>query len=172
MTQTPQQTSRRKIPLETQVSVFFRDGWLCYWCHQPTVFAPTLKHLQKLVKESKYEHAFTYYDPHYRRDKAPLLDLLAATLDHVDAYSKGGIDAESNLVTACNKCNIRKNDRSALEYEKVNPARSVRSRYEEPKDWDGLVSLFVMIGRQHPDWLTPNEKKWLKAIEAFIVPKR
>jgi 5-methylcytosine-specific restriction endonuclease McrA len=172
MTQTAKQKSRPKIPLETQVSVFFRDGWLCYWCHRPTVFAPAVKYLEKLVKDSGYERMFTYYNLNYRRDKAPLLDLLAATLDHVAAYSKGGINAESNLVTACNKCNTRKNDRSSNEYVKENPTKLVRSRYGEPQNWDGLVSLFVMIGRQHPNWLTSSEIKWLEAIETYITTKQ
>jgi hypothetical protein len=160
---------RPKIPIETQVRIFFRDSWMCRWCDKPTIFAPALKYMEKLVKDSGYEQQFAYYDLHYRPDKAPLLDLLAATIDHVVPFSKGGDDAEGNLVTACNKCNMRKSDRHAEDFTRENPLSPVTSRYGEPKNWDGLVSFFVMIGRQHPIWLTSHEKNWLKAIEMYLL---
>ncbi len=34
------------------------------------------------------------------------------TLDHVIPRSKGGVDTWENLVTACNKCNVRKGNRT------------------------------------------------------------
>jgi 5-methylcytosine-specific restriction endonuclease McrA len=34
------------------------------------------------------------------------------TLDHVIPRSKGGIDTWENLVTACNRCNVRKGNRT------------------------------------------------------------
>lgn len=37
-----------------------------------------------------------------------------ATLDHVHPRSRGGTNAQSNLVTACYDCNQRKADREAI----------------------------------------------------------
>jgi 5-methylcytosine-specific restriction endonuclease McrA len=163
---------RPRIPISTQVHVFFRDGWICHWCHRPTVFPPALKYLQKFVENAQYEHSIAYYDLRYRRDKAPLLDHLAAVIDHVEPYSKGGVHDERNLVTACNKCNTRKAARRAEDYVEKNPERLVKSRSEEPKYWDGFASLFVIYGRQNQAQFTSQEKEWFKEIEAHVASER
>jgi 5-methylcytosine-specific restriction endonuclease McrA len=49
-----------------------------------------------------------YHHAHWTRHGAPLLDLLGAVIDHVQAFSTGGPDHIDNLATACNKCNGRK----------------------------------------------------------------
>lgn len=50
------------------------------------------------------------------------------TLDHVVPKSRGGVDSWENLVTACNKCNVRKGDRTPEEAKmplKRNPFRPI-----------------------------------------------
>lgn len=49
-------TGRAKIPIAMQVQVFFRDGWMCHYCAQPTVFAPALKYLAQFIKEAGYPY--------------------------------------------------------------------------------------------------------------------
>ncbi len=51
------------------------------------------------------------------------------TLDHVVPKSRGGVDSWENLVTACNKCNVRKGDRTPEEAKmllKRNPFRPIQ----------------------------------------------
>jgi len=50
------------------------------------------------------------------------------TLDHVMPKSRGGKDTWENLVTACNKCNVKKGDRTPGEAKmplKTNPYRPI-----------------------------------------------
>lgn len=129
---------RAKIPIAVQVRVLFRDGWLCHWCQRPTVFAPALKYLEGFAREQKYPRQLAYYDFRYRRDAAPMLDHLAAVIDHVEPHSSGGAHDERNFVTSCNKCNMTKSNRSPKEYLRSNPAKPVRGKYGEPRTGTGL----------------------------------
>jgi hypothetical protein len=84
-------TNRPRIPKNVQARVFFRDKCLCcHWCVRPTVFAPALKHLRRLVESKGYHRPTAYCSAAYRRDASPLLDELAVALDHVKARSAGG----------------------------------------------------------------------------------
>lgn len=84
-------------------------------------------------------------------------------VDHVEAFSKGGAHDETNFVTACNKCNARKNNVVAAEFQQAVPARPVKGKYGEPQHWDGLSALFVVLARARKD-LTMSEKAWLGAL--------
>lgn len=44
---------------------------------------------------------------------------ITLTLDHLTPYSKGGSSTSHNLVTACQKCNSSRGDRSVEEFSKV-----------------------------------------------------
>lgn len=156
--------ARPSVPAEVQVRVFFRDGWLCRWCHRPVVFAPTFRLIQLLVKESGFAKEVAYFHPNWSRHSAPLLDHLGAVVDHVEAYSKGGRHDESNFVTACNKCNARKNAKKAGDYALEKPGKPVRGKYGEPRHWDGLVSLFLLLAAKAE--LTSTERRWKAALRA------
>ena len=108
-----------------------------------------------------------YFHPRWRRDVSPLLDHLGAVIDHVEAYSKGGDHSESNFVTACNKCNARKNSRRADEYERERPGKPVKGKFGEPKHWDGLASLFLVLAEDEHE-LTETEKAWKHALRAYV----
>lgn len=159
--------TRSKIPLDVQVRVLFRDGWLCRWCHRPTVFSPTFRLLQVFVEASGCRSRLAYFHPNWRRDAAPLLDHMGAVIDHVEAFASGGDHGEPNFVTACNKCNARKNSRSAAAYERERPGKPVKGRFGEPQHWDGLTSLFLVLARSGIP-LTPTEKAWRKALDAHL----
>lgn len=163
------QASRPKIPIAAQVRVLYRDGWLCRWCHRPTIFPLALKYLYEFVRQRGFELPLAYYDPRYRRDAAPLLDHLACVIDHVEAYSKGGANNENNLAVACNKCNIRKNNRRQEAFLAANPPKPVKAKYGEPRYWDGLASLFIVLSRVNGSRLTPSEKLWLRELEAHTA---
>jgi|GEM_PF-4197448 len=59
-----------------------------------------------------------------------MLDHLAAVIDHVEAFSKGGAHGVEKFVPACN---IRKNAGKADEFEKEKPGFPVKGKYGEPK---------------------------------------
>jgi 5-methylcytosine-specific restriction endonuclease McrA len=101
--------SRPPMPRALQVAVFRRDGWLCYWCKQPVIFAPTMRLLELELRKSGFEGNIAYHHPGWARAGAPLLDQLGATIDHKEASSIGGAGSLDNLATACWKCNVRKN---------------------------------------------------------------
>jgi hypothetical protein len=84
-------------------------------------------------------------------------------VDHVEAFSRGGAHDETNFVTACNKCNARKNNVVVEEFQRAVPARPVKSRYGEPQHWDGFATLFVVLANGSAD-LSASEKRWLDAL--------
>jgi len=160
--------STRSIPIPVQVEVLFRGGWLCSLCHRPTIFAPAMRLAGDLVRVLGYEQPIAYHHPHWRRDAAPLLDHLGCVIDHEDAYSRDGLHAPKNFAVACNKCNGYKSTTEKAKYLAEHPSRSVKGKYGEPKNWDGLSSLFVVLARQSPTSLTDSERGWLRALETHV----
>lgn len=155
--------TRPALPYDLQVRVFRNDGWLCRWCHRPVVFAPALRLLQELARERGHRGPLAYHDARWRRDRAPLLDHLGAVVDHVEAFSRGGAHDEANFVTACNKCNARKNNVRVDEFQRAVPARPVKGKYGEPEAWDGFSALFRLLAPSRDD-LSASEKEWLRAL--------
>lgn len=99
--------SRKPHPKTVQVFALRRDLWLCRWCKRPVVFAPAMKYLQEELEKSGYG-GLAYWRYAYDRHGAPLLDELAAVLDHAQPFSMGGTEETENLATACNRCNMQK----------------------------------------------------------------
>jgi 5-methylcytosine-specific restriction endonuclease McrA len=156
---------RPSIPYSVQVEVFFRDGWLCSHCRRPTIFHLALKQLSEVVGAEFPELALAYWNPQWRRDAAPLLDELAASVDHIQAYSKGGAHDTSNFATICARCNARKSNRSSEEHLAVNKPWVVHGIHGEPSKWDGLASVFVYFARRCERSLTATEQGWLREFE-------
>lgn len=157
--------ARSSIPIPVQVEVLFRGGWLCSLCHRPTIFSPAMRLAGEFVHEQGYEQPIAYHHPRWRRDAAPLLDHLGCVIDHEVAYSRGGPHAADNFSVACNKCNVYKSSSEKAKYLAEHPLRSVKGKYGEPKNWDGLSSLFVVLARQNPTRLSASELAWLRALE-------
>ena len=162
---TVRKRSRKSLPKRIQVRVFNRDHWLCRWCKRPVIFHPAMKYLQLHLHTAGYKD-LAYWRYAYDRHGAPLLDDLAAVLDHVKAFSTGGPCDEENLVTACNKCNTRKNNSNAAEWERNHPVRAVKGKYGEPVGWDGFSSLFLFLADEYASSLTESEKAWVKALKS------
>jgi 5-methylcytosine-specific restriction endonuclease McrA len=86
-----------------------------------------MKYLQQELTESGYgDLAYCRYA--YDRHGAPLLDELVAVLDHVQPFSMGGTEDTKNLATACNRCNMQKNNYDAEEWEHRHPIKPIKSK--------------------------------------------
>lgn len=149
----------RRSPLSKalQVAVFRRDGWLCCWCRRPVIF-------ERELRAFGDGNRFSYYHAHWTRDGSPLLDLLGAVIDHIEAFSAGGPDQIDNLATACNKCNGRKSAATLGQWSGRPMDRPIKGKYGEPQNWDGLSSLFVMLAQRDPAALTAGERDWLRSL--------
>ena len=157
----------RRVPIskDLQVHVFRRDGWLCRWCGRPVIFAPVMKYLEQFVRQHGINHSLAYHDLRWRRDRAPLLDHLGAVIDHVKPHSRGGTADADNFATSCNKCNTRKSDAQADDFTKRSPLFRVKGKYGEPRDWDGLATLFVVLVERGPSIASSSELAWFRALK-------
>jgi 5-methylcytosine-specific restriction endonuclease McrA len=160
--------SRPQIPRKLQVSIFRRDRWLCRYCLKPVIFGPAMRYLQHDLAVSGYSD-LAYWSTAFNRRDSPILDALAAAIDHVKPFSMGGTNDPSNLVTACNKCNTSKNSTDLDKWRLANPVKLIRSKYGDPVNWDGFSNLFLLLAERYPDIRVPTEKEWLEALK--IQPK-
>jgi hypothetical protein len=156
--------SRPQLTKSQLVDIFRRDGWLCVWCKRPVIFAPAMKYLLRELRSSGVDGELAYHHAHWTRANAPLLDLLGAVVDHVEAFSAGGGSEIDNLATACNKCNGRKSAAPMGKWNGRPIDKPIKGKYGEPQDWDGLSKLFVVLANRAPTGLTASEKSWLKAL--------
>jgi 5-methylcytosine-specific restriction endonuclease McrA len=157
---------RAPVRKELQIAIFRRDGWLCCWCKRPVIFAPVMKYLERELDQSGVHPRVAYHHAHWTRDGAPLLDELGAVIDHIEAQSKGGSDDKENLATACNKCNALKSASAHEKFSSKLKIKPVKGKYGEPKNWDGLSNIFVMLANRNLTILTESERKWLRALTA------
>ncbi|MGH7265675.1 MAG: HNH endonuclease [Candidatus Rokuibacteriota bacterium] len=88
---------------------------------------------------------------------------MAAVIDHVEPFSRGGAHDDRNFVTACNKCNARKNSLRTDRFATKSPRRPVRGRYGEPTCWDGLSTLFVLMVQHDRSAASTSELAWYSA---------
>jgi 5-methylcytosine-specific restriction endonuclease McrA len=149
-----------------QIAVFRRDGWLCCWCKRPVIFAPVMKYLEREIRVAGNCDPLAYYHAHWTRHGAPLLDLLGAVIDHIEAFSAGGTDDIENLATACSKCNGRKNAATLDRWGERPMENPIKGKYGEPQHWDGLSSLFVVLADRQASALTASERAWLQVLRA------
>jgi 5-methylcytosine-specific restriction endonuclease McrA len=163
--------NRKALPKSLQLMIFQRDKWLCQSCKRPVIFSPAIKLLEADVKNDTemkaLEHTskLAYYHAHGTRDGAPLLDELAASIDHKKPFSTGGKCTEDNLRTLCWKCNVRRGNQTEAAWDQQPKRKPVKGKHGEPKYWDGLASVFVMLADRNTNRLTAGEKEWLKAIK-------
>ncbi|MFH1508889.1 MAG: HNH endonuclease [bacterium] len=136
--------TRKTIPKDIQLKIWFRDKWSCKYCGEPVFFAPTLK----LLNELSPKHG--YYHPNGKTDN--MLSLFQwhwSSVDHVKPYSKGGEDNINNYVTACWSCNLQLKDKS---HDQGKPQPDLTNKNAQVVDWDGLSSLYLKLGQKHDEW--------------------
>jgi len=155
---------RAALPKALKLRIFRRDCWLCRWCAKPVIFAPAMKLLEIELRAGGNDSPLAYYHKHWTRTTSPLLEELGAMLDHVAAFSTGGPCAEENLVTACSRCNMRKGAYPLEDWNKRDIRKPIKSKYGEPKVWDGLSNVFLMLAQKHPGKLSTEDREWLRAM--------
>ena len=160
---------RKPITVVQQLAVHTHDRWMCQLCHRPTIFPLALKLLAERTLDVVPKVTLAYWNPQWRRDLAPLLDELAACVDHRTALSNGGAHEPANFQTLCARCNQRKSSKDGDAFlADLKPWR-VNGKYGDPKHWDGLSSAYVAFARQPGRTLTSTERAWLTALEEGIA---
>jgi hypothetical protein len=130
-----------------------------------------MKYLEQELKDGGHQGAVAYYHAHWTRDGSPLLDELGAVIDHIEAFSTGGVCSEENLCTACSKCNVRKSSAPLDQWSRREKRKPIKGKYGEPQNWDGLSSLFVVLAQRNRAELTTAEREWLAALQNAEKPK-
>lgn len=161
--------SRSQIPKDVQIAILFKARWLCYLCNRPLVFPPALRLLAELVGEGGIDPAPAYYNAQWRRDSAPLLDELGASIDHVQALAGGGLDEVSNLAAICSRCNARKSARTVETYLQEAKPWHPTGLHGEPRHWDGLSGVFFVLAARGTWALSQTENAWLVALRKYYA---
>lgn len=163
---------RKPIPPSIAAAVYKRDQWLCHWCKRPVILPQAMKLLEHDLRRSGWAQPMALFHNNWSRDGAPLLDELGATVDHVIAHKRDGVHSAENFVTACAKCNVRKNDRELNTWVQRDKRNPVKGKYGEPQAWDGFSGLFVVFATRFPEILTVNDRAWLKALTEAVSDER
>jgi 5-methylcytosine-specific restriction endonuclease McrA len=122
----------RQSDIRSSARIFRRDGWICHWCGRPVICAAAMKCLARFVREAGMAAPIAYYDLHWTRSNAPLLDHMGAVVDHIEPHSSGGQYEDTNLVTSCCKCNALKSAAKQDIFRASHPRRLIKGRYGEP----------------------------------------
>jgi hypothetical protein len=124
-----------------------------------------MKYLLEQLENAGYRD-LAYWRYAFDRHGAPLLDELAAAIDHITPVTMGGTDNPENLTTSCNKCNTMKNNCDPQKWEAEHPFKPIKSKFGEPERWDGFSSLFLFLAKPNASRLKKSEIDWMKALEA------
>jgi 5-methylcytosine-specific restriction endonuclease McrA len=97
-------------PLDDQqrYAIYERDGWRCRYCQRKIVVAPVLRLLRLVFPDFRGANS-GYHLPVL--DTEPGIIRVYPHVDHVHPQSYGGDSSETNLATACDRCNTAKGER-------------------------------------------------------------
>ncbi len=145
-------TPRRYGPREA-TRVFIRDGFIDRYSGSRVVFPPVLRVISVMLPE-----AFPYH-PNWKMEVThPAYWELTATVDHLEAASRGGADDESNWVTTSMARNSAKGNHSLEDLGwSLHPAGDL-------DEWDGLLSWYLAITGSNPELIVDaSMKRWRQA---------
>jgi 5-methylcytosine-specific restriction endonuclease McrA len=130
--------------------VFARDGFIDRYSGERLVFPGTLRLLSLYLPE-----AFPYHRNWKVSETHPAFWQLCATVDHVVPITRGGTDAESNLVTTSMLRN------SAKAHWLIEELGWVLNPPGDRAEWDGLMSWFLTDVAAKPSFLRqPFIRRW------------
>ena len=123
--------SAQRMPAPSEErAVYLRDGWRCRYCGTRVIDRGMRSRLHRCLPDAARWGA-------RNADKHTALAALSASLDHVVPHSRGGTNASSNLVTACNACQFGRGQWTLEEVGFLDPRD-----FEPIQDsWDGLTRL-------------------------------
>ena len=145
-------TKRRYTELQS-VRLFVRDGFIDRYSGSPLVYPATLRLLSKLLPEEFPAH------PNWNMSESHIVYWkLFPTVDHIIPVARGGSETEENWVTASMLRNSAKSNWTLEELGwQLFPPGDVR-------DWDGLMSWFLLYIERHPTFLEDSYlKRWHRA---------
>lgn len=134
---------RKNFSKAEQLSVWNRDAWHCRYCLAPVFFAPALKLLERMSP------SHGYYHPGGKGGvMLPLFQWGWASVDHILPVTRDGTNEAANLLTACWRCNLLKND---------SPPETFVAAQEIPEHlvalrWDGLCSVYLKLADIPDEW--------------------
>ena len=134
---------RKNFTKAEQLCVWQRDAWHCRYCLSPVFFSPALKLLEGLSPGHGY-----YHRNGKTGEMLPLFQWGWASVDHIVPVTANGTNEPVNLVTACWRCNLRKNDSLPSNSDPVlaipEDLRTLR--------WDGLASVYERLVEPKDSW--------------------
>ena len=145
-------TPRRYGPAQA-TQVFVRDGFVDRYSGRRVVFPPVLR-----VISIGLPVDFPFH-PNWKMEVThPAYWELTATVDHLEAASRGGADDESNWVTTSMARNSAKGNYSLEELGwSLQPPGNI-------DEWDGLMRWFVNFTEDHPETVVDaSMKRWRSA---------
>jgi hypothetical protein len=154
-------TPRRYGPAQA-TRVFVRDGFIDRFSGLRVVFPPVLRAISLGLPD-----AFPYH-PNWKMEVThPAYWELTATVDHLEAASRGGADDESNWVTTSMARNSAKGNYSLEDLGwSLQPPGDI-------SEWDGLMRWFVEYTEDRPETIVDaSMKKWRDAAVSVLTNKR
>jgi 5-methylcytosine-specific restriction endonuclease McrA len=153
----PPSNSKRQSRPALDVPIFIRDGFLDRYSGERLVFPGTLRLLAKLLPDE-----FPYH-PNWKTSACHLAFWeLSPTIDHIVPFSRGGADTESNWVTTSMLRNLAKANFTLDQLGwSLRPPGDLR-------EWDGLMSWFLIQVEENPTILDDNLRKWQRAAQAGV----
>lgn len=123
--------SQRRMPSPSvSRGILKRDGYRCRYCA-----------CRVIVREARIAFAIACPDAarwgSRNEEKHFGLSVLAASIDHVLPFRRGGSHEPENLVTACGPCQFGRNQWTLAEVEIEDP----RSNAPRVDSWDGLTRI-------------------------------
>jgi hypothetical protein len=116
-----------------QRAVFERDGWHCRFCGTPVISRDARRILAR-----RFPAEANCSGKEFARHAA--LYAMAASLDHVEPHSRGGLHEDTKFVTACYCCQFGRGELLLAEAGLTDP----RDRPPRVDAWDGLTRLLVI----------------------------
>lgn len=110
--------------------IYSRDGWRCRYCSSRVILKQARKRFVK-ADPAAARWGRTNEEKHFG------LATLAASIDHVVPFMRGGDNHPCNLVTACGPCQFGRNQWLLSEVEIADP----RDFPPVVDNWDGLSRL-------------------------------
>ena len=117
-------------PAKSPLSVRRREKALCFWCNSEFTGSPLRRYCSAACKVAAWRKGIRPKSDKTRADRFSILerdgfrcrycgrtareDGVKLHVDHIYPLSKGGASTEDNLITACQECNLGKNDRVLL----------------------------------------------------------